>query len=68
MKNLIYDPPLVFGFLEMRVRKEEKHFLELPLLEKIWQVLHCVRTKTGDVRVISRILKPQGANPVFDIV
>ena len=68
ISNLVDDPPLVLGLLEMRVRKEEEHFFELALLEEVWQVLHGVGAKAGDVGVAARILEPQRSDPVLHVV
>ena len=68
MSNLVDDPPLVLGLLEMRVREEEEHFLELAFLEEVWQVLHGVGPKAGDVGVAAGILQPQRFDPVLDVV
>ena len=56
-QGLIDDSPLVFGFLEVRVREEEKHFFQLKLffpkcgyrkfsLKKQWKKLISVVFKT----------------------
>lgn len=68
LSYLIDDPPLVLGLFKMRIRKEEEHLFQLPFLEKIWQVLHGIGAKAGDVVVASRILKPQSSNSVLDVV
>ena len=66
--NLVDDPPLVLGFLEVRVREEEEHFLELALLEEVGQVLHRVRPQAGDVCVATRILKSERSDPILNVI
>jgi hypothetical protein len=57
MSDLVDDPPLVLRLLEMWIRKEEEHFLQLTLDEEVRKVFHRVRSKTSYVRVAAWILQ-----------
>ena len=66
-QGLIDDSPLVLGFLEVRVREEEKHFFQLTFGKETRQVLHRIPPNAGDVTILSWLFQPQGFNPLKEI-
>ena len=63
-QRLVYNSPLVFGFLEVGVGKKEKHLFQLAFGEEAGQVLHGVSAKARDIAVLSRFLDPQSFDPL----
>ena len=57
-QSLIDNSPFVLGFLEMRVREEEKDFCELPLFKKARQIFHCITSQAGNIVKTAWIEKP----------
>jgi hypothetical protein len=46
-ERLVDDAPLVFGFLEVRVREQEEHLGELAFPEEVGQILHGIAPGTS---------------------
>lgn len=59
------DPPLVLRLLEVRVRIQEKHFLELSLVEIVCEIFHGVGANAGDVLVLAWMQMSQHFDPVL---
>ena len=56
--------------LKMRVGETEENFLELTLLEEVWQEFHCICAKAGDILVsegMARILGPKGGDAILHV-
>lgn len=62
------NPPLVLWSLEMRIRIQEEHFLELSLVEVISEIFHRVGANACDVLVLSRVDFPQHFNAILNVV
>ena len=63
-QRLVYNSPLVLGFLEVGVRKKEKHLFQLAFGEEAGKVLHGVSAKARNIAVLSRFLEPQSFDPL----
>ena len=67
-QGLIDNPPLVLGFLEVRVREQEEHFGQLTLPEEIGQIFHGISPEASHVSELSRVLRSESRDFVFHII
>lgn len=67
-QNCANDASLVLGSLEVRIRIEKEHLLQLVLVEVMRQVFHGIGADASYVPVAAGVLRSEGLDAVYYIV